>query len=173
MSREDNVFWKWLIIVQKVVMVITGISVMCIVSSAMLLRWLFNSDFKGYEEILVMFAFWLYMIGASFGSYKKNQITADIMDIYLKEGRLKSVIHLVRAFLTLILSSIFTFWAYEFVMWSTQMNTRTPVWRLPMVWGHYSLLVGLILVSFYNIVYFYDEIRLTITRFKNKDQVLN
>jgi TRAP-type C4-dicarboxylate transport system permease small subunit len=167
LTREDNVFWKGLVVVQKVIMVVTGLTVMGIVSSAMMLRWLFNSDFKGYEEILVMFAFWLYMIGASYGSYQKNQITADILDIYLKEGRLKSMIHLVRSFLTLVLSSVFMFWAYEFVVWTVQMGTKTPVWRLPMVWGQSSLLVGLILVTFYNLVYFYDEVRLTITEFKH------
>jgi TRAP-type C4-dicarboxylate transport system permease small subunit len=171
LSREDNFFWKALIVVQKVVMVVTGITVMSIVSSAMLLRWLFNTDFKGYEEILVMFAFWLYMIGSSYGSYKKNQITADILDIYLKEGRVKSVIHLVRSFATMVLSGVFMYWAYEFVAWSIQMKTKTPVWRLPMVWGQSSLLIGLILVTFYNIVYFYDEIRLTITEFKRKDKL--
>jgi TRAP-type C4-dicarboxylate transport system permease small subunit len=172
-SRENNLFWKALIVVQKIVMVITGIAVMSIVSSAMLLRWLFNTDFKGYEEILVMFAFWLYMIGASYGSYKKNQITADILDIYLPEGRLKLMIGLFRSFVTLILSCVFTFWAYEFVIWSIKMNTKTPVWRLPMVWGQSSLLIGLIMVSFYNAVYFYDDIRFAIKRFKHNDEALN
>ena len=173
MSREENVLWKGLIVAQKTVMTITGISVMCIITASMFLRWLFNTDFKGYEEIMVMFAFWLYMTGASYGSYKKNQITANILDIYLPEGRVKAVIHLFRALLTLVLSAVFTYWALEFVMWSTEMNTRTPVWRLPMVWGHLSLLVGLTLVTFYNAVYCYDELRSFIPRFKNKDQILN
>lgn len=171
-KRESNVLWKALIVVQKGIMVVTGLTTMLIVSSAMLLRWLFNTDFKGYEEILVMFAFWLYMIGASYGSYQKNQITADILDIYLKEGRVKSVIHVFRSLLTLILSSVFTFWAYEFVSWGFRMKTKTPVWRLPMVWGQSSLLIGLILVTFYNLIYFYDDIVKAIKVFKNKDKIL-
>ncbi len=171
-KRESNVLWKALIVVQKAIMVVTGLATMFIVSSAMLLRWLFNTDFKGYEEILVMFAFWLYMIGASYGSYQKNQITADILDIYLKEGRVKSVIHVFRSLLTLILSSVFTFWAFQFVSWGFSMKTKTPVWRLPMVWGQSSLLVGLILVTFYNIIYFYDDIVNAIRVFKNKENIL-
>lgn len=171
-KRENNVIWKMLIVVQKGIMVITGITTMLIVSSAMLLRWLFNTDFKGYEEILVIFAFWLYMIGSSYGSYQKNQITADILDIYLKEGRVKSTIHVFRSGLTLVLSSVFTFWAFQFVSWGFTMKTKTPVWRLPMIWGQSSLLIGLILVTFYNLVYFYDDIVKAIKVFKNKDQIL-
>lgn len=173
LSRENHLFWRTLANIQKFIMVITGLAVMLIVSSAMLLRWLFNTDFKGYEEILVMFAFWLYMIGSSYGSYRKNQITADILNIYLKEGRVKSVINLVRSFLTLILAAIFNYWAYEFVVWGFTMKTKTPVWRLPMVWGQSSLMVGLTLVTFYNLVYFYDEIKLTVAQFKQGKQILS
>lgn len=171
-KRENNVIWKALIVVQKAIMVVTGLATMFIVSSAMLLRWLFNTDFKGYEEILVMFAFWLYMMGSSYGSYQKNHITADILDIYLKEGRLKTSIHVFRSFLTVVLSSIFTVWAIEFVSWGMRMNTKTPVWRLPMVWGQSSLMIGLILVTFYNLIYFYDDIVKAIKVFKNKENIL-
>lgn len=171
-KRENNVIWKALIVIQKAIMVVTGIATLMIMSSAMLLRWLFNTDFKGFEEILVMFAFWSYMIGASYGSYQKNQITADILDIYLKEGRIKASIHVFRSLLTVILSSVITVWAIEFVSWGIRMKTKTPVCRLPMVWGQSSLLIGLILITAYNLFYFYDDVVKAIKIFKNKDNIL-
>jgi hypothetical protein len=48
------------------------------------------------------------------------------------------------------------------------MNTRTPVWRLPMVIGQGSIFVGLTLMSFYNIVYFYDDIKAAVPVFKKQ-----
>jgi len=152
-------------------MIITGISCMMIVALAMLLRWLFNIDLVGYEEILVMFAFWLYMIGSSYGSYEKSQISADILNIYLKEGKVKSVINLLRSALTFVLCLVFNYWAFEFVVWGIKMGTKTPVWRLPMVIGQGSIFIGLSLMTFYNVVYFYDEIKDALQTFRNYTKI--
>lgn len=154
-------------------MIITGISCMTIVALAMLLRWLFNIDLVGYEEILVMFAFWLYMIGSSYGSYEKSQIAADILNIYLKEGKVKASINLLRATLTFLLCLVFNYWAYDFVVWGITMGTKTPVWRLPMVIGQGSIFIGLTLMTFYNSVYLYDEIKDAIQTFKNHNKLLS
>jgi TRAP-type C4-dicarboxylate transport system permease small subunit len=166
LSRENNVLWKSLIAAQKVVMFITGMATMIIVALAMSLRFFFNIDLVGYEEVLSMVAMWLYMIGSSYGSYEKSQIAADILNIYLKAGKFKTVINLLRSVLTLGLGLVFNVWALQFVIWGITMNTRTPVWRLPMVIGQGSIFVGLTLMSFYNIVYFYDEIKAALPVFK-------
>lgn len=166
MSRENNIVWKSLVAAEKAVMFITGIASMVIVALAMILRYFFNVDLVGYEEILAMVAFWSYMIGSAYGSYEKSQIAADILNVYLKEGKVKSVINLLRSGLTFVLCLIFNVWAFQFAQWAIMMNTRTPVWRLPMVIGQGSLFVGLTLMTFYNLVYLYDEIRATANTFK-------
>ncbi len=153
-------------------MVITGIACMVIVSLAMLLRWLFNIDLVGYEEILAMFAFWLYMIGSSYGSYEKSQIAADILDVYLKPGRVKASINLLKDTLTFVLCLVFNYWALQFALWGIQMGTKTPVWRLPMVIGQGSIFVGLTIMSFYNLVYLYDQIKITRETFRNSRKIL-
>ncbi len=157
MSRESNIPIQLIIKVEKIIIVITGIAVTTIVSMACLMRALFKIDLVGYEEILVMFAFWLYMIGSAYGTYEKSQITADILNIYLKEGILKSTINLIRSFLTLVLAAWFGLWAFGFTMWGIEMHTKTPVWRLPMVWGQSSIFIGLFLITIFNVLYFWDE----------------
>lgn len=158
MSRENNMIWKTLIISQKMVMIITGILVMVIVALAMALRYFFNLDLRGYEEYLSMIAFWLYMIGSSYGSYDKSQITADILNVMMKPGKLKTILNLVKSGLTLILAGVFCYWAFEYALWGIVMHTITPVLHIPMAIGQSSIFVGLLLVTFYNTVYFYDEI---------------
>lgn len=160
MSRDDNMIWKALVIIQKVIMVFTGIVTTLIVSLAMILRYVFDIDLVGYEEILVMVAFWLYMIGSAYGSYEKSQITADIVNMFLKEGKVKSIVSLIKSGLTLGLGLLFNYWAFQFVVWAIEMDTRTPVWRLPTVIGQGSIFVGLSFMTFYNAVYFYDEIKI-------------
>ncbi len=157
MSRENNIPIKFIVKAEKIIIVITGIAVTLIVGLACLMRAIFKVDLVGYEEILVMFAFWLYMIGSAYGTYEKSQITADILNIYLKEGVVKSFVNLIRSFLTLVLASWFGIWAFDFVVWGVEMQTKTPVWRLPMVWGQSSIFIGLLLVSIFNALYFWDE----------------
>jgi TRAP-type C4-dicarboxylate transport system permease small subunit len=147
-------------------MIITGLMVVFIVAGAMILRFFFNVDLVGYEEILAFFALWLYMIGSAYGSYEKSQITADILTIMMQESRLKSSITLLAHFLTLVLGFVFMVWAYQFAAWSFSMNMETPVWRLPTIIGEGSVFIGLLLVSFYNTVYFIDECKLFIKEFK-------
>lgn len=159
MSREDTRIWKGLIRLQKIIMVFTGITTTLIVSMAMILRAVFDVDLVGYEEILVMVAFWLYMIGSAYGSCEKSQITADILDIYLKEGKTKSIANLIKSGLTVALGLLFNYWAFQFAAWALVMNVRTPVWRLPAVIGQGSIFIGLTFMTFYNIVYFYDDIK--------------
>lgn len=158
MSRENNKIWKALLAGQRAIMVVTAVIVTIIVSAAMILRS-FNIDLVGYEEVLIMFAFWLYMIGSAYGSYEKSQIAADILNVYLKEGKVKATINLIKTAVTLILGIVLNYWAFQLLAWAIQMNTRTPVWRLPMAIGQGSMFVGLTLTTFYNMVYFYDEIK--------------
>ncbi len=169
MSRENNVVWKSLAVIQRGLMFVTGMATMIIVALAMLMRFLLNIDLAGYEEVLAMVAMWLYMIGSSYGSYEKSQIAADILNIYLKEGKFKTSINLLRSLLTTILGLVFNAWAFQFVVWGITMNTRTPVWRLPMVIGQGSIFVGLSLMSFYNIVYFYDDIKAALPVFRKTE----
>lgn len=159
MNRENNIVWKSLLVFMRIIMIITGLMVVFIVAGAMTLRFFFNIDLTGYEEILAFFALWLYMIGSAYGSYEKSQITADILTIMLPDGRVKSSIRLFAHFLTLILCTVFMVWAYQFADWSFGMGMVTPVWRLPTIIGEGSVFVGLVLVTFYNIVYFIDELK--------------
>ena len=70
-------------------MVTCSLTVTGIIFLAVLLRYVFHSDLYGYEEIVVIFAFWLYFIGGSYGSYTRTHITADVVSVYVPDGKLK------------------------------------------------------------------------------------
>lgn len=165
--REDNILWKTLANIQRTVIIIAGAATTIIVAGASILR-VFNINFIGFEEILVMVAFWLYMIGCSYGSYEKSQITADILAVMMPEGLAKSILTLTRNIITLVLGIIFLYWGLTLVMWTIEMDTRTPVWRIPVTLGQGSIFIGLSLVTFYNIVYLYDEVKIFILTYLKK-----
>lgn len=166
MSRENNIIWKSLIASQKTIMLVTGIGNVIIVAAAMLLRFFLNIDFKGYEEILAMVAMWSYMMGSSYGAYEGSHIQADILTVYMKEGKMKSLVLLIQKGLSFGFGIVFMVWALNLALWAIEMDTRTPVWRLPMAIGQCSLFIGVTLMNFYMLVYFIDQIKATIRVFK-------
>ena len=126
-------------------------------------------DFRGYEEFLIAFAFWLYMFGTAHGSFENSHITADILSIVLKEGLAKDILDMIKYILTLAIGIMFLTWAVELVQWTIVMGTKTPTWRIPMTIPQSSILFGLACASFYNAVRLYNEIRLIVQKYRKKE----
>jgi TRAP-type C4-dicarboxylate transport system permease small subunit len=129
-----------------------------IVAGACILR-LFNINFSGFEELLVMVAFWLYMLGCAHGSFEKSQITADILAVMMRAGRFKDILTLFRSVLTVALCAVLFVWTVQLLIWAIGIETRTPVYRIPMAVGYASMVVGIGLSLFYYICYLLDNIR--------------
>jgi TRAP-type C4-dicarboxylate transport system permease small subunit len=166
-KREENAIWRAIVSIQRVAIIIAGSGTTLIVAGACILRW-FSINFIGFEEILIMVAFWLYMVGCAYGSYEKSQITADILAVMMKEGILKDILTLLRGVITLVLCAIMLVWAFSLVQWAFTMNTRTPVFRIPMTLGYCSMLFGLGMSSVYNIFYLYDTVRDLLRKYAGK-----
>ena len=156
-DRENNILWKGLVSVQRVVIMVSLAAVTLIISGAGILR-IFGINFVGFEELATVAVFWLYMIGSSHGSYEQSQITADIMEVLLPESLGKNIMRLVKWVALFILGCIFAYWAFGLVMWSLQTNARSSYFRIPIVAGQIAILIGLIISCFYNLVYMIDEI---------------
>lgn len=155
-NREDNKLWMGLVKAQRAVIIVTAVIVTLIIAGACILR-VFNINFIGFEELALLVVFWLYMIGCSHGSFEQSQITADILEQMLPASKGKRVLRLVRYILTFVLSAIFLCWAFDLVLWTAQADTRTSVFRIPVVVGQSSIFIGLLISTFYNLVYLVDE----------------
>lgn len=125
-------------------------------------------DFRGYEEFLIAFAFWLYMFGTAHGSFEESHITADILSIVIKNEKVKDVFDLIKYVLTLVLGFMFLTWAFELVQWTIVMGTRTPTWRIPMTIPQSSMLFGLACATLFNAVRLYNEIKMVAHKYGKK-----
>ena len=164
---EKSAFWKGLRQFLRFGLVLSACLVTVITFTAVITRAL-NINFLGYEEILIICAFWLYMLGTAYGSYENSHIKADIIVVMMPEGFAKSLLALIRNTITLILGIIFFMWALQLFQWTIVMGNKTPVWRIPMTVSQSSLLFGLTVATFYNAVYLYDEIKIFVGKFITK-----
>lgn len=164
---EKTLFWRGLEKFLKFGLILSSSLVTLITFIAVITRTL-NINFLGYEEILIICAFWLYMLGAAYGSFEKSHITADIIVVMMKESKWKSLLAIIRNTLTLVLGFIFLLWALNLFQWTVEMQNKTPVWRIPVTVAQSSLLFGLSICTFYNVVYLYDEIKAFINHYIRK-----
>ena len=67
-----TIFWTILHRIIVVLMVVGSVaSTACMVYSV-ILRYVFKGNFYGSDEVIMLFAFWLYFMGAAYGSFGGN-----------------------------------------------------------------------------------------------------
>ncbi|MEL7655747.1 MAG: TRAP transporter small permease subunit [Bacillota bacterium] len=164
---EKTAFWNGLSKFLRFGLVVSSCLVTIITFAAVITRAL-NINFLGYEEILIICAFWLYMLGTAYGSFENSHIKADVIIVMMKDGYLKTLLALIRNTLTLVLGIIFLLWALQLLQWTIVMENKTPVWRIPMTVSQSSILFGLAVATFYNAVYLYDEAKLFVGKYITK-----
>ena len=151
MKGNKNI-WGALSLIQRTGMIVTGAGVTGIITAACLLR-AFGVNFLGFEEILAILTFWLYMLGCSYGAMEDSHIKAGIFEAFLKPGRTKKVFIAFRDAITAVLSSVMFVWALVFFLescgaWGVNPPVTT-VFRIPMAIGYLSIAVGLGLSTLY------------------------
>ncbi|MFP4482692.1 MAG: TRAP transporter small permease [Thermovirgaceae bacterium] len=149
----NNPVWEFLLKIQRFILILCSLFVVVSIGTAVVLRYVFKNDLYGLEEIVVIFAFWLYFTGGAYGSYTRTHITADLVSVYVPEGGLKAALMAFSSAVTFGLSGLFTWWGYEFFMFGVQMGARTPVWRIPQVVSYTAVFLGFFMMSFY---FFFD-----------------
>lgn len=145
--------------------VINSFSIVCfscsilltlIICVATFFRYILEGNLYGYEEWVKFLAFWLYFIGAAVGAYNRTHVSADLVNAYLKDGKLKDFLIVVRNFITVCVAALFAYYGYEFFMFGFKgpLGTgiaipQTSVWRIPFWVGYLSVFLGLVFMVYY------------------------
>ena len=164
LKKYFNIFWDVLVKFQRFIVIGSSLFIILLMTLVVILRYGFKADLYGIEEIVIIAAFWLYFIGASLGSYDKSHIKADILDIYIKNEKIKGALNIVTSLITVIVVVVFSYWAMGLFMWGLEMKGKSPGWGIPLIIPQSSILIGFILMSFYFVVYLSDDIRRFFTK---------
>ena len=157
--KIHNFLWEFLLKFQRFVLIVSSLFVVASIVLTVILRYIFKTDLYGLEEIVVIFAFWLYFMGGSYGSYTGTHITADLVSVFFPEGKLKSSVIAFSSTITFLFSLLFSWWGLDFFMFGVKMSARTPVWRIPMVVSYTAVFLGMVLMTFYFFLAFLEDIK--------------
>lgn len=138
---------RWLMIACSV------ISTGCMVYSV-ILRYVFKGNFYGSDEVIMLFAFWLYFMGAVYGSYENSHIKADLLNVYIKNMRKKDAVALLGQILTIVVNTIVLVWAIRYFGAEIAKGGLSTGLKIPLVIPKSAVFFGFLLMEFYHVVYF-------------------
>ncbi len=157
LNFRENMIWKILLRIQQVILVVSAAAIVLILCAETVLRYFFHSDLFGYEEVVIIFAMWLYFLGASYAMYRKSHIKADIVGLFVSE-RVNRIIKLAVSGITMLIAVAMMVWAWDFFHWALEKKAMTTGLRIPLIISQSALFFGYTMITFYAVVYFLEDL---------------
>ena len=77
-------FFKLLEKILRFVLIFTGIAIVLLVTYYVITRYLLGTNFNGFEELCILIVVWMYFFGAANASREQSHISADMLDLFVK-----------------------------------------------------------------------------------------
>lgn len=144
--------------VQTYALFITGIGIAIVFAIEVLFRYVLKINLMGYEEVIIVVAFWLYFMGGAQGSYERIHVRANILSNFISSEKIVAAIDFFVSTLNVILLVIVAVLSIFFINNSIEIGARSTIYRFPLTIGHMAVTVGYILMAFYAVVYYIQDV---------------
>lgn len=112
-------------------------------------RYILNLPLPGLEELMIYPALWLYFLGSANASRQNTQITANVLEIFLKTERSKLILRIIGQVLSLIIVCWLFYWAMDYEKYARRVWKETSYLFYPLYLAEVSVPVGLGLMTLY------------------------
>jgi TRAP-type C4-dicarboxylate transport system permease small subunit len=120
----------------ELIMIATAVALPVIISLGVFFRYILKGDLYAIEEIEVFIAMWLYFTGAVYASYQGSQITADIVQVMVKNFKIRRIAALFASFITFAVAAAFFYWGTDMIEYAMLRRPTTAVWKLPLIYEY-------------------------------------
>ena len=148
--------WDALIAIEKTIMIVASIGVVVLIFISVVMRYIFEDGFKGMEELIVLVAFWIYFMGGTYGSYENSHITADILSVFVKNERAKTIIDFIRHIITTVILFAVSYCVIELIIYTAQSGAVSAVLKIPMTVVYLPVYIGLFMMNFYSLAHIFQ-----------------
>lgn len=112
-------------------------------------RAVLNVPVFGLEELVLLGAMWLYMLGAVFASRERSHLSADFVQVMCKNQTVIRFMHMVATVISLFMAFMFATWSYDLLEWGIMKGQKSTVFKLPWYLSQSSLFFASVLFIFY------------------------
>jgi len=159
LKSARGAMWQGLDRLQQIVLIVTSLFISIFMFVEVMLRYVFHKPIMGIEEILPLGAFWLYFIGAAYGSYKRSHIKAEVVEMMVKNPRRVAITRVVASVITFGVSLYLCKWGFDFFIYGLTQGQFSATLFIPMVYSQSAVFFGLILMTFYFLIELIDRVR--------------
>lgn len=158
--------YELLLKLQRAILITTSITIVLIMGCVVFMRYVLETDFFAYDEVIMVLAFWMYFIGSAYGSHEDSQIKADIIQVALIDNHPKATayINVFSRALEVIFSISISYWAWSLISWQLKFMGKTMGWGIPLIVPQGAIAIGFYLMSFYSIVHFCKSVKAVINK---------
>lgn len=146
--------------IQEAICMITEVYVCAMIVFGAILRYIFQTDFFGAEELILFGAFWLYFIGSAQGTKEDSHINADMTNLFIKNIKTKKILNIYKYSLSFILTCVCVAWGWHYIMWTAGLHATTNVYKLPLALAQLPILIGFVLSAIYLIGHIVRSVKL-------------
>lgn len=142
---------KFLMLIIKPVVVIISFLVAVFLAYGIFARAVMGKPVFGLEELVLLGAMWLYMLGAVLASRDRSHLTADFIEVMFKNPKTIQAFRIVAALISLVMAVFFASWSYDLLYWAVIKGQSSTVLKMPWYLSQSSLFVASILFIFYQL----------------------
>ncbi len=152
-QKVENFFlWKWLLYAERFVIILCAVAVIVLIGTGVVCRYILHINFTSKDELLVIFALWLYFVGGmEGGNYLDNHIKADVMSVFVHNEKAERILNVIVKLISLAVSILLAVWAWQYFQLCLRLGGDTRVLHLPMLCSRGALVVGYMIPVIYNV----------------------
>lgn len=156
MYLEDKIqatrIWEIMLIIQRFLAALSTVIVVFELGIVVVCRYILEINVLGYDEIILIGAYWMYFIGSSYATWEESHVSADVLSIFVSE-KTRRKLSLFSKFVQVIVGIPMVYLSFDLVLWDISIDPRTIDWGIPYLIPHMGIFVGFIMMLFYNVVY--------------------
>jgi TRAP-type C4-dicarboxylate transport system permease small subunit len=159
MKKVALAVWRGLVCIQKGVLIASATFLIVLLTAEVIMRYVIHYPGMEVEEIATLLAFWLYFMGAAYGTYDRSHIKADVTYLMFKDPKKLAIAKVSAVAITLVLTGIMVSWGYNYFVWGITQGERSRILFMPMVLSQSSIFFGAILMFLYFATELVDMVR--------------
>lgn len=149
---QQSLFWKILLKLQKLILILATLVVIFVLGGVVVARYILNVNFMGYDEIILVAAFWMYFIGSSHASYEESHVAVNIVEEYLSPKK-ALIIAIFSKIMQFLLGIPLIYLSYEMLVWDIEFVPATSDWNIPLLIPQAGIMAGFVIMTFYSFIY--------------------
>ena len=134
---------------QNIILIFSTATIIVLMAIGVIMRYIFNGNFNGLEELILILGFWIYFFGGAVAYRDADHMEASMLHPLLKTEKRQAAYRIFKFAVELPIVVVVAKWSYEFIVWSLAYLPSTVVYNIPYVVAQMPIFLCYGLAVFY------------------------